>query len=72
MMDAYETEHCVKCFKFVNNTVVYVYVRFFWASSAGFAFPGGHWYRLTLTGNIKYVYMIKSTLLLCGKNLFVV
>lgn len=32
-----------------------------------------HWYRLTLTGNNKYIYtLIKSTLLLCGKKLFVV
>lgn len=32
-----------------------------------------HWYRLTLTGINKYLYtLIKSTLLLCGKNLFVV
>lgn len=28
-----------------------------------------HWYRLTLTGNNKYVYtLIKSTLLLCGEK----
>lgn len=70
MMEAYETEHCLKCFKFVNNTVIYVYFRFFWASSACFAFPvERHWYRLTLTGNNKYVYtLIKSTLLLCGEK----